>query len=165
MRRNEINFWLLFFALNFLFFLPGYFVNAGTSSFFPLQGFLQGSVIPFSKFPTWRVIITFSGYWSKTGIKHTALFYITQITHNPFYSPVSLASDWQSLNEDKDSTETIAFIMCSSLILSFFYQTWVTAIILQIASTLILISFVYSFVGVLSQRAPGSAKSWRSRRV
>jgi len=44
MRRNEISFWLLFLVLNFLFFLPGYLVNTGTSSFFPVQGFLQGSV-------------------------------------------------------------------------------------------------------------------------
>ncbi len=44
MRRNEIRFWLLFLLLNFLFFLPGYLVNAGTSSFFPFRGFLHGSL-------------------------------------------------------------------------------------------------------------------------
>jgi hypothetical protein len=44
MRRNEIRFWLLFFLLNFLFFLPGYLVNAGTSSFFPLDGFFHGTI-------------------------------------------------------------------------------------------------------------------------
>jgi len=59
----------------------------------------------------------------------------------------------------------IAFIMCSSLILSFFYQTRVTSIFLMIASALILLSFVYSFFGVLSQRPQGSVKSWSSRRA
>lgn len=44
MRRNEIRFWLLFLILNFLFFLPGFLVNAGTSSFLPLSGFLHGSI-------------------------------------------------------------------------------------------------------------------------
>jgi hypothetical protein len=44
MRRNEIRFWLLFLILNFLFFLPGFLVNAGTSSFFPIGGFLHGSI-------------------------------------------------------------------------------------------------------------------------
>ena len=44
MRRNEIKFWLLFLILNFLFFLPGYLVNAGTSSFLPVKDFLHGSI-------------------------------------------------------------------------------------------------------------------------
>jgi hypothetical protein len=32
-----------------------------------------------------------------------ALFFITQTTHNPFYSPDSLVRDWQSLNGEPDS--------------------------------------------------------------
>ena len=44
MRRNEIRFWLLFLLLNFLFFLPGYLANAGTSFFLPVRGFLHGSL-------------------------------------------------------------------------------------------------------------------------
>ena len=44
MRRNEIRFWLLFLVLNFLFFLPGYLINAGTSFFLPVRGFLHGSL-------------------------------------------------------------------------------------------------------------------------
>jgi hypothetical protein len=44
MHRNEIRFWLLFLFLNFLIFLPGYLINADTSSFFPLHGFLQGNI-------------------------------------------------------------------------------------------------------------------------
>jgi hypothetical protein len=44
MLRNEIRFWLLFLFLNFLLFLPGFLVNAGTSSFLPLNGFLHGSM-------------------------------------------------------------------------------------------------------------------------
>jgi hypothetical protein len=31
------------------------------------------------------------------------LFFITQTTHNPFYSPDSISLDWQSLNGDADS--------------------------------------------------------------
>jgi hypothetical protein len=44
MRRNEIRFWLLFLILNFLFFLPGYLVNAGTSSFLPVRDFMHGNL-------------------------------------------------------------------------------------------------------------------------
>lgn len=44
MHRNEIRFWILFLTLNFLFFLPGYLINAGSSSFLPVQGFLHGSL-------------------------------------------------------------------------------------------------------------------------
>jgi hypothetical protein len=44
MRRNEIIFWLLFLILNSLLFLPGYLINAGSDTFFPLQGFLHGSL-------------------------------------------------------------------------------------------------------------------------
>ncbi len=44
MRRNEIRFWLLFLILNFLFFLPGYLVNAGTSSFLPVRALLHGNI-------------------------------------------------------------------------------------------------------------------------
>jgi hypothetical protein len=44
MRRHEIRFWLIFLILNFLYFLPGYLINAGTSTFLPFSGFLHGSL-------------------------------------------------------------------------------------------------------------------------
>ncbi len=44
MRRTAIRFWLLFFFLNFFYFLPGYLINAGSSDFIPVDGFLHGNI-------------------------------------------------------------------------------------------------------------------------
>jgi hypothetical protein len=45
MTRRELKFWVLFFVLNSIIFLPGYVLDSGESSFIPYKGFLNGSIL------------------------------------------------------------------------------------------------------------------------
>jgi hypothetical protein len=63
-----------------------------------------GRLYGFGPSPPDQYSLNFAGrYINSNSAGPHALFFITQTTHNPFYSPDSLASDWQSLNGQPDS--------------------------------------------------------------
>jgi hypothetical protein len=64
-----------------------------------------GRLYGFGPSPPDQYSLNFAGrYIKKNSQGPHALFFITQTTHNPFYSPDSLARDWQSLNSEADSS-------------------------------------------------------------
>jgi hypothetical protein len=63
-----------------------------------------GRLYGFGPSPPDQYSLNFAGRYIDTDCHGPyALFFITQTTHNPFYSPDSLAPDWQSLNSEADS--------------------------------------------------------------